>query len=140
MIEIQSEVKPKGYVEIYVIKDGDIKDVYKNNNVEDAGKNLLASFLFGETVKGIKCLAVLDINGEFSRHLPTQAEKVATNKLKYTFYLNENEANTIITQFKLCADSADLTLNTGIYYATIDYNREKSSGESYLIYWYCEVM
>lgn len=135
-----SKVKPKGEVEIYVMKGNETIEIYKKNTVTDAGKNLLASFLMDNNVQGIKNLAVIDANGEFSRHLPTNVELVDNSKVRFTFYLNENDALTTITGFKLCADTADLTLNTGIYYASVDYNREKTSTESMLIHWHCEVI
>ena len=134
---IESSLGLTGYVVVIDSNTGQVL-LDTRNAVVGSGKKLVMDFLRGENVDGIQVLALEDSTGEIFRKEPTDITDPDTNRRQYTFFLTESEPSDPphdLTKLKLMADNATVTLDTGIEYASVDYERTKDINQSLTIYW-----
>ncbi len=74
-------------------------------------------------------------NGEYFRKTPASIETINTYKKKYTLYLTENEANTVITAVSLIVQGTN-TFGTGTVIASQVWNWDKTTGLQSGYYYY----
>ena len=132
-----SEVGLTGHV---LIIDSDTGEVLfdSSNAVTDAGKKLVMDFLRDGSGDGVQVLAIEDESGEIFRKEPTDFTDPDDNRRRYTFFLTESEPPNPpndLTRLKLMADDATVTLDTGIEYASVAYERTKDVNQSLTISW-----
>jgi len=83
----------------------------------DATSKALTLVLNG-IVKDITVISIENASGEYFRKVKTITEDETSTKRKYTFWLSEDEGNTIITAIGFWGNGATTTLGTGTKYVS----------------------
>lgn len=99
-----------------------------------AGNTLVFNSVIAGVLDTISVISVRRASGEFFRKIPTATEVISAQERLFTFYLNENEANDIITGFSLYANATD-DLGTGTELATQAESIAKDNTQSITVNW-----
>ena len=123
------KLQPKGYVRVKVInEDGTIASSYEfKNQIVTAGKNLLRDFLKGDTLAGIKYVALgtgttavadtdTQLETEVYRTTPTDIA-LENGVLHLYFFVPSADISGTFTELGLFANDATTTFNTGTLFS-----------------------
>jgi hypothetical protein len=129
VIFVHSELKPKGHVKVQVInQDGSVANDYEfDNMIVTTGNNLLRDFLKGDSLSGIKYLALgtgatapaatdTQLETEVYRVIPTDTS-LEDNILHLYFFISSAATNGTYTELGLFANDATSTFNTGTLFS-----------------------
>lgn len=103
--------------------------------ITSAGNTLALNSVVAAVLGTISVISIKNVNGEFFRKIPTDTEEITPKKKKFTFYLNEAEANTTIVSVSLFGNGATTVFGSGTEIASQTLNLTKDNTQSLQIEW-----
>lgn len=104
---------------------------------------IIIDTVVANTIDNIDVISVRRATGEFFRKVPADIETISSTERKYTFYMNEEEANDVIIGLDLWGNGATTALGSGTKMATQDLVNsidKSASSQSLLVYWTVKVV
>lgn len=103
--------------------------------ITSAGNALAFNSVIAAVLDTVSVISIKNANGEFFRKVITSINVISTSDKKFTFYLNENEANTTIVSVSIYGNGATTTLGTGTEIASQVLSLTKDNTQSLTIEW-----